>query len=175
MRRKTHAHHNNRNISTSQEGFISGELKNVMSKNEKIIMGVLVGGILIFLVLSIILLFSRKDKPEEIELPPAISGGSEKVVLTPYPTLPPIENMTVVMNNRRFNPDAFSIPRGGFVDFLNMGTEAISIEAADANSGMLNIGEIGPTETKSVTFETPGTYRFRNKDNPTQIGVITIQ
>lgn len=175
MSKKTHVHHKHHKQS-SQEGYISSELKQAMSRNEKIIMGALIGGILIFLVIAILLLFRQKDEGADITVPPAISGGTEeKVVLTPYPTIPPIENMTVVVNNRRFNPSSFSIPRGGTVDFLNMGTEPITIEGADGQSSMLNLGTIQPTEINGVTFDTPGTYRFRTSQNPQQIGVITIQ
>ncbi len=182
---KTHAHHR-KHIHTSQQGFIaessrkreliSGDLKNIMNKQEKIIMGALIGGILIFLIISIVLLFTNRGQNDEVELPPAISGGSkEKVVLTPYPTLPPIENMTVVMNSRRFVPDVFNIKPGGFVDFLNLGSEPITIEANDAKSEKLNIGSIRAGQTERVTFESEGVYTFRNKDNPAMIGIITVK
>lgn len=175
MPRHTHAHHNShKHASTSEEGFISDDFKKSMTKNEKIIMVVLVGGILIFLALSIIILFARSKDSSTTQLQTKTTL-EKKLPQTPYPTLPPIENMTVMMNARRFSPSAFAIPKGGFVSFFNIMTDPITIEAGDANSSMLNIGEIKPMEEKSVTFDTPGTYTFRNKDNPSQKGIITVK
>jgi len=174
MPRHTHVHHNKKHNSTSEEGFISDDFKKSMTKNEKIIMAALIGGILIFLVLSIIVLFARSQNTETTQFQPKTTV-EKKLPTRPYPTIAPIENMTVMMNARRFSPSAFSIPRGGFVSFFNVTTDPISIEAGDGNSVMLNIGEIGSMEEKSVTFNTPGTYTFRNKDNTTQKGIITIK
>lgn len=175
MPRHTHVHHHNKkHNSTSEEGFISDDFKKSMTKNEKIIMAALIGGILIFLVLSIIVLFARSKNTETTQFQPNATV-EKKLPKTPYPTIAPVENMTVVMNARRFTPSAFSIPKGGFVSFFNITTDPITIESADANSSMLNVGEIESMKEKSVTFDTPGTYTFRNKDNPNQKGIITIK
>lgn len=176
MRRRKHEHKHSHQIHSSEEGFISDNLKNSMNRNEKIIMGVLVGGIIAFLGLSILVLFG-KNKPATTSLPTSEvpSVPPEKVVKTPYPTIPPIENMTIILSERRFSPQSFEIPRGGMVVFFNMYTSPITIEANDANSGMLNLGEIKPSETKEVTFVTPGTYTYRNKNKPSMIGIINIK
>lgn len=138
-------------------------------------MGILVGGIVLFLALSILVLFRNtgKDKSQDFKNRQTGTTGEEKI--THYPTVPPVKDMTVMINSRRFNPASASIPRGGFVDFLNIDSVSITIEGNDANSTVLNIGEIEPSNDKQVTFNTPGTYTYRNKAKPTQVGVIIVK
>lgn len=145
-----------------------------MNKNEKIIMAVLVAGIIAFLALSIFVLF-RKQSDNAMHNNTTPGGGTTNVNLTPYPTIPPIQNMTVMVNSRRFNPASTSIPRGGFVDFLNVGSESIVIEANDSNSSILNLGTIEASNDKQVTFNDPGTYTYRSKARPTMTGIITVK
>ena len=147
-----------------------------MNKNEKIIMGILVGGIVIFLALSIIVLFGKGNKEDKSDTTPVVTSATTKDgrVIT-YPTLPPIVNMTIMINERRFNPDVATIKKGGFVDFFNVGDEDITIEANDQNSSFLNIGVLEATEDKQVTINTVGTYTFRNKANPKMVGTIIVK
>lgn len=177
MPRKTRVHHRQHKPIGSEEGFISNDIKRTMTKNEKIIMGVLVGGIIIFLALSILVLFTKSKLNTTTTTTPVVPVNSrgEEVVISPYPTVMPIENMTVMVNERRFNPKNASIPKGGYVIFLNLGAKPITIEGNDQNSTMLNIGEIEPSGDKQVTFNESGTYTYRNKANPTQVGIIIVK
>ena len=173
MPKRTHEHKKHHKEESSQAGFITDEHRTTMNKNEKIIMGVLVVGIIAFLVLSIMVLFGRQNKNETNTGAP--TGGTTKVNLTPYPTIPPIKDMTVMINSRRFNPSSVTIPRGGYVDFLNVDSGSIAIEGNDENSSILDIGVIESSEDKLVTFSTPGTYTYRNKNKPTMTGIIIVK
>lgn len=176
LRKKIHAHlSHHKKTSSNEEGFIASDFRNIMNKNEKLIMGILISGIIVFLAISIMLLFSKGKNDISSLLPTSTLGPTKKVNLTPYPTIPPVKNMTVMVNERMFNPPKTSIPRGGFIDFLNIDQTAITIEANDTNSPMLNIGTIEPGDDKQVTFTTPGTYTYRNKAKPTETGIIIIE
>jgi plastocyanin len=148
-----------------------------MNKNEKIIMGILVGGIVIFLALSIIL-FLGKGKENVVENIPTSTTteeSSKKANISPYPTVPPIQNSTVMMNSRRFNPASVTIPRGGYIQFINIDSDPMTIESNDSNSSVLNLGAIAPGEYKQVTFNTPGTFTYKNKEKPGMTGIVIIQ
>lgn len=172
MPKKTHGRSKHHKSHSSEEGFISSEIQKNMSRNEKLVMGLLVGGILVFLVISIVVLYSRS---RQVDQPPTATDQERKIAITPYPTIPPIENMMVMINPRRFNPDTATIPRGGYVQFLNVGTTTITIEGANAASSILNIGSIAPSEDSVITFTQPGTYIYRNKDNPQQVGRVVVE
>lgn len=163
-------------VKSKEAGFISNELNRAMNKNEKIIMGILVGGIVVFLALSIILLFGKgKENVIDNNIPTTLNESSKKVNLSPYPTVPPIQNSTVMLNARRFNPTPVTIPKGGYIQFLNIDPDPITIEANDSNSSVLNLGAIAPGEYKQVTFNTSGTFTYKNKEKPSMTGIVIIQ
>lgn len=169
-----HRHHK----ATSEEGFISERTRNFMNNKEKLMMGILAGGILAFLVLSILILFGRgKDQPADSvpAFDPKIEEARKRIT-TPYPTIPPIQDMTIMVSERRFNPQSFAIPRGGLVVFLNVGASPITIEPVDSKSEVLNsIGTLTLGQPKEIRMTEPGTYKYRNKENPDQVGEFTIQ
>ncbi len=174
MLRRRHEHKAHPQSNHSQEGFIGSEVKKSMNKNEKIIMGILVAGIIVFLLLSIIVLFGKgKQNNVSVENTPSVPMNT--TTNTPYPTIPPIVNTTVMVSSRRFNPNVATIPKEGFISFLNIDADAITIEANDENSKILNIGTLEPSDLKEVRFNTPGTYTYRNKANPEMTGIIIIK
>lgn len=160
----------------TQEGFISNEQKKSMNKNEKIIMGILVAGIIVFLALSIIVLFGKTNQltgRNGVTAVPTVP--TNMVTHKAYPTIAPIENTTVMVNSRRFNPASVTIPRGGYVQFINIDSDPMIIEGNDNNSSMLNVGSIATGETKNVTFSAPGTYTYKNAAIPAMTGIIIIR
>ena len=176
MRKRKHIRLSHQNEGKSQEGFIANDTRRSMNKNEKIIMGILVGGIIVFLALSILVLFSKNKQNNVYKVTDTTTlGPTKKVNLTPYPTIPPIKYQTVQLHSRTFVPDKAEIPKGGFVSFLNIDENAITIEANDQNSTVLNLGSFEPGELKEVTFNSSGTYTYRNKAKPTETGIIIIK
>lgn len=143
-----------------------------MSKNEKVIMGVLMGGIFIFLVLSVFLLFTRGERDLSSQIPTS-AGPQQRVNTTPYPTIPPIEDMTVMINERRLNPQSVTIKSGNAISFFNIGASAIIIEGADENSDFLNFS-VPESEAFDYVFRNPGNYTYRVRGT-TLVGTITIQ
>ena len=174
MLKRRHEHKAHPQSNHSQEGFLSDEIKRTMNKNEKVIMGILVAGIIVFLILSVIVLFGKGNsgKTGTNELP---TIPTNMTTHTPYPTIPPIVNTTIMISSRRFNPSVATIPKEGFIEFLNIDGEAITIEGNDENSKILNIGTIEPSDMKEVRFNAPGTYIYRNKAKPEMTGIIIIK
>ena len=80
-----------------------------------------------------------------------------------------------MMNSRRFNPSTVTIPRGGYIQFINIDQDPITIEANDANSSVLNLGAIAPGEYKQVTFNNSGTFTYRSKEKSGLTGIVIIQ
>ncbi len=184
MLRRRHEHNAHNHKDHSQEGFIgersakkeliSSDIKKSMNKNEKVIMGILVAGIIVFLILSIIVLFGKgKNNTTTVNNIPTVP--TNMATHTPYPTIPPIVNTTIMVNSRRFNPSVATIPKEGFIEFLNIDADAITIEANDENSKILNIGTLEPSDMKEVRFNAPGTYTYRNKEKPQMTGIIIIK
>lgn len=171
-----HKHRHHSGYSTKSADLERDDFEKPMTKKEKIILGFLVGGILAFLALSVVIIISRAKKSEISTVIPVNSEKKEDkvVILTPYPTLPPIEDMTVVMNERRFVPAKFTIPKGGTVSFLNISKDPVTIGAADKNSRILDIGSIEPNSIKSIVFDTPGIYTYKNKNKDEMRGMIII-
>jgi plastocyanin len=187
LRKKIHAHlSHHKKTSSHEEGFIANDFRNIMNKrslftnsfmnkNEKLIMGILVSGIIVFLAISIILLFGNANNNVSSLLPTSTLGPTKKVNLTPYPTIPPVKDTTVMVNERMFNPPKTSINRGNSIDFLNISDKPMTIEANDSNSSLLNIGTIASGDDKFIQFTVAGTYTYRNKDNPKETGIIIIE
>ena len=158
----------------TQEGFISNNFRNTMNKNEKIIMGVLVGGIAMFLILSIVVLFGKGGKlttqSTEQEVP---ASEKVKVLTTPYPTIPPISDFFMQVNEKRFYPDNLTIKKGHNVTILNIGKNTTTITPTAADSDH-NFGEIKVSEEKVIQFDKAGVYRYTRDTKPDQILVITV-
>jgi len=172
MSKKTHEHTHHR---ASQEGFISNRLARPMNKNEKIIMGILIAGIVVFLALSIIVLFGKNGGQLTNLNQSSNISPTKNPNATPYPTIPEVVNATVQLNSREFIPRSVEIKAGGFVSFFNSDLEPFTLEGAEANSSMLNIGPIEINDFKEVTFQKSGTYIYRNKNKPSETGVIIVR
>ena len=145
-----------------------------MNKNEKIIMGVLVGGIVMFLVLSIVVLFGKGGKlttqTAEKEIP---ESEKVKVLTTPYPTVPPITDFFMQVNEKRFYPDTVMIKKGHNVTILNIGKDSMVISSS-TNDTSHEFGTIEASGEKVVQFDRAGIYRYTRNVKPEQVLTITV-
>lgn len=159
----------------TQGGFISNNFRNTMNKNEKIIMGVLVGGIVMFLILSIVVLFGKGGKlttqnSTEQEVP---ASEKVKVLTTPYPTTPPITDFFMQVNEKRFYPDTVMIKKGHSVTIMNIGKSVTTVTPSVADSDH-DFGEIKESEEKVIQFNKAGVYRYTRSTKPDQVLTITV-
>ena len=145
-----------------------------MNKNEKIIMGVLVGGIVTFLVLSIIVLFGRNGKLSNTPTAtPTSTVPTVKVLTTPYPTIPPITDFFMQVADDRFYPDALSIRKGHKVIILNIHTSGITINPS-AGATSYDFGRIESGDEKEINFDKAGVYRYTRSGKADQTLTITV-
>lgn len=169
----THIHHHHKKEgSLSEKGFFNAEIKTLMSKNEKLVAGVLIGAIVIVLAVTVALLLGKGKEKGERSLVPA--GPTPRVNTTPYPTIPPIKDMMVLVNERRFNPQTTTIKAGNSAIFYSIGTSTIVIEGVSENASIIN-ANLSPDEEKEVVFAKQGIYKYRNKSNPEVVGTIIVQ
>lgn len=135
-------------------------------------MGVFIGGIILFLSFSIILFFSKGDNKANTK----ITGGPTPTLQhasSPYPTIPPIKDMTVLINERRLNPPTVTIQSGNSIEFLNIGASSAVIEGEGQNSSFLNF-TIEVNDMRPVVFSTAGTYIYKVRGTDLR-GTITIK
>lgn len=146
-----------------------------MNKNEKIIMGLLVGGIVTFLILSIVLLFGRGGQSlEETTQTNIPATPTVKVLTTPYPTIPPTTDFYMQVNEKRFYPDNVTIERGRSVTILNIGSASTTVTPTTQGNAY-EFGTIAVSEEKVVKFDQPGVYRYTRTGQPDQILTITVK
>lgn len=77
-----------------------------------------------------------------------------------------------------FMPSSLTIKAGTTVTFLNTSGQ-LSVNSnphpVHTDYPPLNLGVIQEGQSKSLTFDKPGTYGFHNHLNPSQTGTITVQ
>lgn len=174
MPKKAHAHNIHHHDHADERGFISNAIRRTMNRNEKIIMGLLVGGIVTFLILSIVLLFGRGGKSnEEVSQPGVTTTPTVKVLTTPYPTIPPITDFYMQVNEDRFYPDTVNITKGHVVTILNIGTSSTTITPT-TQGNTKDFGVIEQGKEKTVMFDKPGVYRYTRTGKPDQILTISV-
>lgn len=159
-----HKHRRHKNEDSGQKGFIADTIRRSMNKNEKIIMGLLVGGIVTFLVLSIVILFGRGGQSlEEITTNETTSvAPTIKVLKTPYPTNPPVDNFLMQVKEDGFYPDDVRVSVGASVTIINIGSGSITLTPTTRDNAY-EFGTIGQSEEKTVTFDKAGTYRYTSE------------
>lgn len=160
----------------SEKGFIADKLISSMNNKDKIIMGLLVGGIVTLLILSIVILFGRGGKSlEEIsnEQQDTIPTPTVKVLKTPYPTNPPVQNYLMQVNENRFYPDEVRISAGTSITIINIGTTDLTIVPTTQNN-TYDFGTVSQGGEKSVQFKEPGIYRYTAGANENGL-TVTVQ
>lgn len=155
----------------------SGGLTSFINKipgmnTERLILGVFVIATTALIVLSVVFYFNSQGTPKS-KVPGLTT--SPRVNITPYPTIPPITDMSVMINSRRFNPKTVTINHGNHVGFQNISDTPMTLEAGDANSKMLNIGPIGSGDEMILKFDQPGVYTYKNAANPKETGTVIIK
>lgn len=162
---------------SSEEGYLQADFKKIMGRNDKLLIGLVSGVILILLIVTGILLFGRGKQIDQdnANLPASSQPIPTKKVLTPYPSIPPTTDFTVVINERRIYPADITITHGYSVILLNIGQKDLDIVGATPKDAMLNVGVIKNGEEKQIKFETAGVYKFKNQAQKDQIGTITVR
>jgi len=83
----------------------------------------------------------------------------------------PTTAATVAAADNRFDPPTLNVPPGTTVKWANGGTHPHTITD---RGGKFDSGDIAPGGTYSVTFQTPGTYRYYCKHHKGMEGTIVV-
>jgi alcohol dehydrogenase (cytochrome c) len=79
---------------------------------------------------------------------------------------------TAMMDDFFFTPNRVQVPVGTTVSWQNNGA---SVHTATDSKGAWDTGDVNPGETRSVTFDTPGTYTYNCSPHPWMIGQVIVQ
>ena|SRR3989344_2889765 len=89
------------------------------------------------------------------------------------------EEVSVFLTPSGFVPSDLTIKAGTKVIWSNQSGVAGNVSSAPhpvhTDFPLLNLGDFGPGNSVSLTFTTPGTYKYHNHLDPSQTGAITVQ
>jgi plastocyanin len=92
--------------------------------------------------------------------------------MPPIPTVPaPTTATTVTAADNRFDPPTLAVQPGTTVKWANGGSHPHTVTD---RAGKFDSGDIAPGGTYSVTFQTPGTYRYYCKHHKGMEGTIVV-
>lgn len=87
--------------------------------------------------------------------------------------------VTITFTSAGFSPTTVTVQSGGKLTVINNSSGAISFNSnphpTHIDNSELNIGTIGPGESKTVTLTKTGTWGYHNHLNPSQGGTIIVQ
>jgi plastocyanin len=89
----------------------------------------------------------------------------------PMPAPAPTTGASVSMKDNSFDPATLNVQVGTTVKWTNNGANRHTVTASD---GKWDSGEIAPGGTYSVTFSTPGTYKYYCKLHKGMEGTIVV-
>ncbi len=85
----------------------------------------------------------------------------------------------VTVSATGFSPQNVTIKAGGSVTWMNSDSANHQVNSdphpTHTAYSPLNIGLLKPGDKKSLTFPTPGTYKYHDHLNPSSTGTITVQ
>ncbi len=88
--------------------------------------------------------------------------------------------MMVKISSNGYSPSSLTVKAGTKVTWMNEDTENHTVNSAPhpahTDYPPLNtVGLLKPNESKSLTFDTPGTYKYHDHLNPTLFGSVTVE
>lgn len=95
------------------------------------------------------------------------SGGSQNAAAT------------ITYSDSGFSPGSTTVKSGESVAIKNTSSNDLQLDSnphpAHTDDGDLNVGIVGPGQTKTFTVTKKGTFGFHNHPNPDDSGTITVQ
>lgn len=86
---------------------------------------------------------------------------------------------TIAITASGFQPGNITVKAGDTVVWKNQGAITGNVSSAPhpahTDYSPLNLGDIAPGASVSLTLPTAGAYRFHNHLNPSQFGSVTVQ
>lgn len=89
------------------------------------------------------------------------------------------QSVTINLTKDGFEPNEVTIKAGTKVNFVNNSGQLAAVDSdphpVHTSYTPLNLGNITLNNSKSLVFDTPGTYHYHNHLNPSQTGTIIVQ
>lgn len=86
---------------------------------------------------------------------------------------------TITYDAGKFSPNPITVKSGDTVTIMNKSSDEIQVNSephpAHTDNNELNIGSIGPGETRSFTVTKKGTWGYHNHLSPSEKGTIIVQ
>jgi len=87
--------------------------------------------------------------------------------------------VSVTLTSKGFSPQTITIKAATIVTWTNQSGTAASVNSAVHPTHQvyppLNLGEFEDGGSLSLVFDSPGTYKYHNHLNPTQVGTIIVE
>ena len=145
--------------------------KKPMTKEQKIIIGLISGVIIILGFLTFAL---NGKNVERIQKKVANNQGPiPKVSL--IPTQVPKKAETIMVSSTGFIPNKITVTSGTAVNFANFSGNPIDIESEGDKTLVMNIGVVANGDTTEQKPLLRGSYGYYNKFHPNQKGTIIVQ
>lgn len=147
------------------------ELKLIIKnlKKNKYLLPVSVGIVVVLTVVVASFLILQSVKPSS-NIP------KTSVLLKPTPTPYVQKTWTVMVTRGIAVPKTLTMKKGGTLNVLNVSQGPIDIESEDVPANtLLNLGVIPFGAMKEVVMPNSGTYKYTNKLNPKEQGIIIVQ
>ncbi len=130
-------------------------------------------GILLFLFVTFS--FSFKDKLNDLLYPKPVSRAASSTQVNTFN-----KNVSVItLTKSGFSPSTLTVKTGSRVVWVNNSGSSASVNSADHPThkvySPLNLGLFNSGSSVQLVFDKPGTYKYHNHLNPTQIGTIVVQ
>lgn len=174
---KHHAKHKSHHENSTKEeaGFLSFDFKKFMTRRDKFFAAGLIIGVAILLAAAIYIIIGGRAVDEEAEEEMRAVERQNEVNAQIDEMTSNVKDTTVLVNPRTINPNSVTITAGGSVGFFNEEAQAVELRGYDGASEILNIGEVAPYDVAVVVFDTPGTYRYVNPNNPADIAEVIVE
>lgn len=101
-----------------------------------------------------------------------------QAITSPIPTQT-TNQQTITVTSSGFQPGSLTVKAGETVVWSNQTGNTSNVSSAPhpahTDYPPLNLGDIAPGASVSLTFPAAGTYKYHNHLNPSQFGSITVQ
>jgi plastocyanin len=140
----------------------------------------IIGVIAAFAALVFVVVFAMSRPAPQVASTPQTSTSVTPAPVTSEPVTPsPSEAVVVVYDGSTFSPSQITVKSGQTLTFKNTSSRLVDIGSdphpAHTGNPQLNVGEVSPGQSKSISPVTKGTYGIHNHLSAGQKATVTVQ
>lgn len=147
-----------------------------MTRNKKIAAIVLV---LLVVGVGVGIFLANDGQSDELASPEPTADTTTKDQATPASQSNQKQTVTVRFTDDGFTPSSITVKSGGSITFMNESNQTVN-PSSDPHpthtiNPQLNVGEIGPGESKTITVTKAGQWGVHNHLNPSEKLTVVVQ